>query len=85
MRLMMQLLLAHTNAFRSGTKACARSNGSSRNCLDGARSKCRKVIEKGASKNVTVFSSPLLARALYFGQILGKKLIVDYMEPLRRF
>ena len=33
-----------------------------------------KIIEKGASKNVTVFSSPLLARALYFTSNIGQEI-----------
>lgn len=33
-----------------------------------------KIIEKGVSKNVTVFSSPLLARALYFTSNIGQEI-----------
>jgi flagellar biosynthetic protein FlhB len=33
-----------------------------------------KIIEKGTSKNVTVFSSPLLARALYFSSNIGQEI-----------
>lgn len=33
-----------------------------------------KIIEKGTSKKVTVFSSPLLARALYFSSNIGQEI-----------
>ena len=33
-----------------------------------------KIIDKGTSKNVTVFSSPLLARALYFSSNIGQEI-----------